>query len=354
MGHRQARTEGSIVTARQEAVDLPAVARFLFDQGVEVSGDLQATLIAGGKSNLTFQICDDVHRWVLRRPPLSGLTPSAHDVAREYRITSALQGSGIPVAPTVALGTDESVIGAPFTIVEYVDGRVFRRQADLDSLTQQQLRTCTDSLVKVLTDLHQVDYAEVGLSTLGRPDGYVARQVKLWARQWELVQSQPMTDLDRLHAWLTDNIPSSSAAAIVHGDYRIDNTIVDHTDIGQILAVVDWELSTLGDPLTDVALMCAYRHSALDAIQGIPAAWTSPDLPSADELAHAYATSSGRDLPHWNFYLGFAYFKIAVIAAGIDHRWRVGATMGEGFDLAGEAVPELIAEGLRQANRAAA
>lgn len=334
------------MTTAHKGLDLAALERFLRESGVPVDGELRAELISGGKSNLTYGILDGTSHWVLRRPPTAGLTPSAHDVAREYRITSALQDSAVPVARTVALCEDDSVMGAPFTVVEHVNGRVVRSKDDLDSLTDGKVVRCTEELVRVLAALHDVDYEAAGLSGFGRPDGYVTRQVKLWAGQWGRVKTRELPDIERLHATLADSIPESPAASIVHGDYRIDNTILAAQDTGRVVAVVDWELSTLGDPLTDLAMMCVYRHPALDEVLGFPAAWTSDRLPSADELVQHYAVASGRDIAHWDFYMGLAYFKLAVIAEGINHRWRAGATVGDGFDRAGDAVPALVAAGL--------
>ncbi|MFC9357687.1 phosphotransferase family protein [Rhodococcus sp. NPDC057014] len=333
--------------SEHRGLDLVALQKFLSDSNVPLNGELRADLISGGKSNLTYAILDDSSRWVLRRPPTAGLTPSAHDVAREFRITSALQGTDVPVAATVALCEDDSVMGAPFTVVEHVTGQVIRTKPELDALSDADIDACTDELVRVLGALHNVDYDAVGLGELGRPDGYVARQVKLWASQWARVKTTDSADVDRLHAALAESIPQQSESSIVHGDYRIDNTILAPGDVSTVAAVVDWELSTLGDPLTDVALMCVYRHPALDLVLGEPAAWTSPRLPSADDLAQRYTLASGRDLVHWNFYLALANFKLAVIAEGINHRYRAGATVGDGFDKAGDAVPEFIAAGLR-------
>ncbi|WP_072690544.1 phosphotransferase family protein [Rhodococcus marinonascens] len=328
-------------------LDLPALQNFLSDSGLTLNGELRAELISGGKSNLTYTIFDDSSRWVLRRPPTAGLTPSAHDVAREFRITSALQGTDVPVATTVALCEDDSVMGAPFTVVEYVAGQIVRTRADLEALSDDDIGLCANTLVNVLGALHDVDYVAAGLGAFGRPDGYVARQVKLWASQWSRVKSEDSADVDRLYGVLSESIPAQSESSIVHGDYRIDNTILAVDDVSTVAAVVDWELSTLGDPLADVALMCVYRHPALDLVLGQPAAWTSPRLPSAADLAQSYTVATGRELVNWNFYMALASFKLAVIAEGINHRYRVGATRGEGFDRAGESVPEFIAAGLR-------
>ncbi|HEX2074881.1 MAG TPA: phosphotransferase family protein [Geodermatophilus sp.] len=327
-------------------LDLDALRAYLAAQGVAFAGPLQAELIAGGRSNLTYAVTDGASRWVVRRPPLAGLTASAHDMVREWRVTSALQGTPVPVARPVALCEDDSVLGAPFTVVEWVDGIVVRDQEDLAALSDDQVQRTTGGLVEVLVALHAVDVAAVGLTGFGRPEGFLTRQVALWRRQWEQVRTRDFPDLERLQARLADTVPGSSAAAVVHGDYRIDNAILDRSDPAKVRAVVDWELSTLGDPLTDVALMCVYRHPALDVILGIPAAWTSPRLPSADALAENYARVSGRDLGDWPFYLALAHLKLAVIAEGIAHRAHAGADAGRDAARAAEAVPELVAAGL--------
>jgi aminoglycoside phosphotransferase (APT) family kinase protein len=206
----------------------------------------------------------------------------------------------------------------------------------------------------VLADLHAVDPAAVGLADFGKPDGYLERQVRRWGSQWELVR-RPDDDRDadvaRLRVALQESIPQQSRTSIVHGDYRIDNTILDATDPARVRAVVDWELSTLGDPLSDAALMCVYRDPSLDLIINAHAAWTSPQLPVADELAQKYSVVSAQPLAHWNFYMALAYFKLAIIAAGIDFRRRMsgGETDAEAAsDRVGETVAPLIARGLTE------
>jgi aminoglycoside phosphotransferase (APT) family kinase protein len=327
------------------ALDLLSVRSFLTDRGVPVVGELNASLIAGGRSNLTYKVSDDVSNWVLRRPPTAGLTPSAHDVAREFRVTAALAGTGVPVARPVALCEDLSVLGAPFTVVEHVDGQVIRTSQDLDELADNEVEASVEELLRVLVALHEVDYQEAGLSEFGRPDGYVDRQITRWASQWDRVRLDESNDVDRLVASLRERVPRNSSRAIVHGDYRVDNTMLAPDDVSIVRAVVDWELSTLGDPLTDVAMMCVYRNPAFDLVVGEPAAWTSDRLPPARALAESYAVRAHRDLGDWGFYLALANLKFAVIAAGIDHRFRMGAGSGPGFASAGAAVPEFIAAG---------
>jgi aminoglycoside phosphotransferase (APT) family kinase protein len=314
----------------------------LNDRGVSVEGELSATLIAGGRSNLTFRLEDDRTRWVLRMPPRAGRTPSAHDVAREYRVTKALQSTEVPVARPVVLCEDESVVGCPFMITEFVSAPAIQTRDQLDLLDDGLVARIMTGLTTVLATLHHVDYVAVGLERFGRPDGYAERQAARWLQQWDLVapNEQRKLGLDtgaRLLAALPDSQPSTG---IVHGDYRIDNTLIDLSSPGgaRVAAVVDWELSTIGDPVADVAMMCAYRDSAFDLIVGGSAAWTSTRLPDTAEMAQAYESAGGVRLISWDFHLALAYFKIGVIAAGIDHRRRAGAAAGAGFDSAGASV----------------
>jgi len=331
-----------------EALDPVALRQYLAANDVPVQGELTVELIAGGRSNLTFKVSDESSAWVVRRPPLGGLTPSAHDVGREFVITDKLYGTGVPIARPVALDADGTVCGAPLTVTEFVTGRVYRHKDDLDTLSDADLAANASALVRVLVDLHAVDYRAVGLESFGRPDGFLERQVRLWVRQWDLVKTPGndealSDDVTKLAAALADSIPQTSQPSVVHGDFRIDNTICDPEQADVIRAVVDWELSTLGDPLTDIALMCVYRSPAFDLVFGHPAAWTSSRLPSADALAEEYARLSGRDLSDWNFYLALANFKIGVIAEGITHRVQHGAKDVQNAGEAAQAAPEFIA-----------
>jgi aminoglycoside phosphotransferase (APT) family kinase protein len=336
------------MTADLPALDVSGVRAFLEGERVPVAGPLTSELVSGGKSNLTYVVTDGTHRWIVRRPPLSGLTLSAHDVAREWRVTQALQYSAVPVPPAVALCEDLAVIGAPFAVTAFISGQVVRTRAQLDTYTSRELEACVTELVRVLADLHSVDVDEVGLGDLGRPDGFVERQVRLWWRQWNEVKNADLRDATSLHSRLVTALPRSSAQiGVVHGDYRIDNTLVDSADISKVLAVIDWELATVGDVLTDVALMCVYRQPQLDPILGLDAAWASDRLPDGDAIAEAYARRRGVDLDHWPFYLALANFKLAVIAQGISYRARRGAASDPTAALAEQAVPALLAAGLR-------
>ena len=293
---------------------------------------------------------DDASKWVLRRPPLHGLTPSAHDMAREYRVVAALADTPVPVARAVTMSDDDTVLGAPFQMVEYVEGRVVRYAEELAALGDRDtISDCVDALIKVLADLHAVDPEAVGLGDFGKPSGYLERQVRRWGGQWELVrrENDPCdADVRRLHSALAEAIPPQSRSAIVHGDYRIDNTMLDADDPTKVLAVLDWEMSTLGDPISDAALMCVYRHPMFNVIHA-SSAWASPLMPDVDDLANRYAVASGQSLDNWNFYMALGCFKVAIIAAGIAFRARMGGGVADDADRVDEAVGPLIAEGLK-------
>jgi aminoglycoside phosphotransferase (APT) family kinase protein len=337
------------VTASLEGLDLDALDRHLRSVGIPRSGELRGEFISGGRSNLTFLVYDDASKWVLRRPPLHGLTPSAHDMAREYRVVAALADTPVPVARAVTMRNDDSVLGAPFQMVEYVEGRVVRHTDQLEALGDENtINGCVDALIKVLADLHSVDPEAVGLGDFGKAGGYLERQVRRWGGQWDLVRTEDDpcdADVKRLHSALAEAIPSQSRSAVVHGDYRIDNTMLDAHDATKVLAVLDWEMSTLGDPISDAALMCVYRHPMFNLVHA-DAAWSSPLIPAADELAHRYSLAAGVGLDHWEFYMALAYFKLAIIAAGIAYRGREGGGVADDTDKVAEAVGPLISAGL--------
>lgn len=330
--------------------ELAGVAQAMAAVGAEPAGPLTSSLIAGGRSNLTFRLTDGQDRWVLRTAPRAGRTPSAHDVAREWRITRALGESDVPVPPAVLLHEDEALLGAPFAVAKFVDGRCVQSRSDLDELTDEVVDGCVTALVQTLAALHSIDPDSLVLSGHGRVGGYAERQIRRWAGQWDIVGTGPLSPLGPIaqeaKRLLVEHLPEQRCSGIVHGDYRIDNTILRFEDGVKVAAVVDWELSTLGDPIADVALMAVYRHPALDLVLGSPSAWTSPRLPDPASLATRYEAAGGVPLNDWDFHMALGYFKLAVIAAGIDHRYRAGATLGPGFDTAGEAVGPLLEAGL--------
>jgi aminoglycoside phosphotransferase (APT) family kinase protein len=333
-----------------EGLDLAALDRHLRETGIPRSGELRAELVSGGRSNLTFLVADDASKWVLRRPPLHGLTPSAHDMAREYKVVAALADTKVPVARAVTMRNDDSVLGAPFQMVEFVAGRVVRHTHQLEALGDKNtIESCVDALITVLADLHAVDPEAVGLGDFGKPTGYLERQVRRWGSQWDLVKRDNDScdaDVKRLHELLAAAVPAQTRSAIVHGDYRIDNTILDEVDPTKVVAVLDWEMSTLGDPLSDAALMCVYRHPTFHLVHA-DAAWASELIPDGEQLAEKYARASGQELRHWDFYMALAYFKLAIIGAGIAYRAREGG-VDDDTDMVGEAVAPLIAAGLAE------
>jgi aminoglycoside phosphotransferase (APT) family kinase protein len=329
-----------------EGLDLAPVQAFFNAKVPDVRGPLRAELLPGGRSNLTYRLTDGHSTWVLRRPPLGGLTPSAHDMAREYQVVAALANTSVPVPRPVALGQDLSILGMPFSVVEYVAGQVIRTQDDLHALPDADIVRCAYGLIDVLVELHAIDPETVGLGGFGRPKGYLMRQIQRWYDQWNRVRSQALPDVETLHLRLAETCPTEGASSIVHGDYRIDNAILDTGDVGTVRALVDWEMATLGDPLADLGLHLAYSDPALDFVLGDCAASTSKRLPSADHLAQRYAIASRRNLDNLSFYRALGYFKAAVIAEGVHARYTGGFTRGPGFGAAGQAVPLLAAAGI--------
>jgi aminoglycoside phosphotransferase (APT) family kinase protein len=307
---------------------------------------LRAALLAGGKSNLTYQVTDaDTGRaWVLRRPPLGHVLATAHDMTREYRVMSALAGTGVPVPKTFALCADTTVIGAPFYLMELVNGTAYRWAAQLAPLGPERTRAISQQLIDTLAALHAVDPAAVGLSDFGRPEGFLARQVSRWKKQLDASHCRDLPVADELYAALSASVPPESRPGIVHGDYRLDNVLTDDAD--RIRAVIDWEMATLGDPVTDLALLLIYARFAKIMGSSIANASQAPGFLSEEEIIARYEAASSRDLAHFGFYLGLAAFKLAVIGEGIYYRHLHGQTVGDGFEGVGEITEPLLAAGV--------
>ncbi|MFF4651682.1 phosphotransferase family protein [Streptomyces sp. NPDC001380] len=310
------------------------------------SGPLTAELIAGGKSNLTYRVTDGASRWVLRRPPLGHVLATAHDMAREYRVISALAGTAVPVPGTYLLCEDPEVLGAPFYLMEEVQGTVHRTAADTAGLGPERARALSAELVDVLAALHAVDPAEVGLADFGRPEGFMARQVERWRRQFEASRSREVAGMDELYKRLRGSVPEARRVAVVHGDYRLDNVIVGPGD--RVAAVLDWEMATLGDPLADLGLMRVYWEISRE-LPGNPVASAvsaEAGFPPVEELVDRYAARSGADTSPLPWYTAFARYKLAIIAEGIHYRFTQGKTVGDGFSHLGAMVPPLVAAAL--------
>jgi aminoglycoside phosphotransferase (APT) family kinase protein len=328
-------------------VDLAALTDWLDAErpGLRV-GELSGAVIAGGKSNLTYRITDGAHTWALRRPPLAHVIPTAHDMAREYTVINALVPTSVPVPETIELCTDPDVLGANFYLMSFVDGIVLDRPEVVERLTPHDARAACDQLVDTLVELHALDPAAVGLADFGRPDGFLERQVRRWHKQWQANETEPRADLAELLQRLGGRLPEPSASGIVHGDYRLTN-VMYRPDLSGIAAVVDWEMATLGDPLTDVGLLVVYQTLSAEGDFVMPHMRRDAGFPSAAELVERYGAASGRDLSRLSWYVALGYFKLAVIAEGIHSRYLQGKTVGEGFADFGPAVPRLLATALR-------
>ena len=293
---------------------------------------LDFELIAGGRSNLTFRVSDSAgHDFVLRRPPVSHVLPTAHDMGREYRIISALQDTPVPVPPSLGYCEDPDVNGQPFYVMGYVHGHVLRDAAIVEKvLTPEQRRRAGYDIADVLAALHAVDVDAVGLGDLARRDGYIARQLKRWYSQFQQsaeLGNRTVPLVDEMHELLSARIPEQGPATIVHGDYRLDNTMIGED--GKVAAVLDWEICTLGDPLADVGLLMIYWGQR----DGNPALLVSPTaaegFPTRDELRERYAERSRRDVGSLDFYIAFGFWKLACILEGVYSRYAAGAGGGD-------------------------
>ncbi|MFF4829322.1 phosphotransferase family protein [Streptomyces sp. NPDC001312] len=309
-----------------------------------VRGPLTGRLIEGGRSNLTYAVSDGASQWVVRRPPLGHVLATAHDMGREHRVISALHPTEVPVPRTVLLCEDEDVLGAPFYVMEFVEGTPYRTADQLAPLGVERTRNAALSLVDTLVELHAVDPAEVGLEGFGRPEGFLDRQLRRWGKQLAASRNRELAGVDELHAALGRALPVSPAPAVVHGDYRLDNVLLGPDD--RITAVLDWEMSTLGDPLTDLGLLVMYSTPLGMPDSPVSTTAEAPGHPSAAELVERYADRSGRDVSAVSWYTAFAWFKLAVILEGIHYRYTLGQTVGRGFDRIGDLVPVFIDHGL--------
>jgi aminoglycoside phosphotransferase (APT) family kinase protein len=304
------------------------------DANVEgARGPYRYELIAGGRSNLTFTVTDSAgRRMVLRRPPLGHVLASAHDMAREHRIISAVGRTSVPVPATLALCTDDSVNGAPFYVMEWVEGTVLDSPEKGELLPEHLRATAANDLVDVLADLHAADIDAIGLGDLARREGYVERQVRRWSGQWEASKTRELPAIEEVARRLAAGIPPQQGTVIAHGDYRFGNCLTD-TATGRIAAVLDWELCTLGDPLADLGYVGIY--------------WTDPGMPNRRgtdpsgiagfppfaDLVERYALRTGRDVSRIGYYMAFASFRLAVISEGVYARYIAGAMGSQDVDV---------------------
>ncbi len=348
------------VEAVVEGIDVPSVTGWFVANVAEVAPPLHFALVAGGRSNLTYRVEDRNGRaWALRRPPLSHVLSTAHDMAREFRVISALGPTGFPVPKTMGLCLDPAVNEHPFYVMEFVSGHILRDAAGAAAVLDEAARDrAGTSIADTLAQLHAVDVAAVGLDDFAKHEDYIGRQLRRWSRQFEDSTLDDAGGPDTagvvraVHDRLAADVPEQRGVAIVHGDYRLDNTVLG--DDGSVRAVLDWELCTLGDPLADVGLLMVYWTEPGDEPSIVGVAPTSaPGFPSRAEVQARYRTASGRDLDRLDFYVAFGYWKLACIWPGVYARYAGGAAAGDrsSVDGLGTSVVRLAEQALAQLER---
>ena len=335
-----------------------SVARFFAEHVPGAGGELTFELISGGRSNVTYLVRSAGREWVLRRPPLGHVLPTAHDMAREFRVLSALAFTDVPAPRTIALCEDPAVNDMPFYVMEYRPGVVLAEEMPAGfAESEDDRRRISIALVDTLAQLHAVDYRSVGLEGFGHPEGYLERQVRRWAQQWERSKTAELPEVDELIKRLRKALPQSPAATIVHGDYRLGNIALDPNDPGRVVAIFDWEMATLGDPLSDLGYTLIYWTEAGDPLPqgglgGVSPFTVKPGFFTRAEIIHQYGLRSGRNVDAIEFYQVLALYKLAVISEGIYARFLQGKTLGEGFS-AQRAADGLARRALDIADKAA-
>jgi len=326
-------------------VDEARLERYLAEQLPGADGPLSAERVIAGHSNETFFIRRGSQSWVLRRPPLGHLLPTAHDVLREYRVLSALSQTTVPVPKPLLACEDIAVIGAPFYLMEHVEGVVIRETLPPFADTPAGRRELGLALVDTLALLHSVDWKAAGLEGFGKPEGYLERQIRRWMGQWDGARNRPIPELDQVSEWLREHLPESPPAAIVHGDYRIDNVMFAGELPVRLITILDWEMSTLGDPLADLGyLLSFWREPSDQELEFAPASWRVSEaegFPTRQELAERYAEKTGHRIKDAAFYQVLAIWKLAILLEGSYKRHLAGATDNPFFASLREGVPAL-------------
>jgi aminoglycoside phosphotransferase (APT) family kinase protein len=320
------------VSDTPEGIHADRVTNWFTTHVPEIATPLTFTLIAGGRSNLTYRVEDAEGRaWVLRRPPLHHVLPTAHDMGREHRLMSSLAPSGIPVPKTVGLCTDESVNDRPFFVMEFVDGHILRDAPEAEQAFDPATRRAVgDHMTETLSALHVVDPEAVGLGDLGRHDGYIERQLKRWSGQYAKMRVDGVDHggvVERVGDELARRVPKQQRTSIVHGDYRMDNVVLN--DAGEVRAILDWELCTLGDPLADVGLLMDYWTDSDDVSVLGHAPTTAPGFSTRAQVLEHYDAVSELDLTEIGYYCAFGYWKLACILQGVYARYAAGAQAGD-------------------------
>jgi aminoglycoside phosphotransferase (APT) family kinase protein len=334
-----------IVEIREaQRFDEKALEKYLARELEGFSGELTVSQFAFGQSNPTFLLCAGDMQYVMRKKPPGKLLPSAHAVDREYRILKALENTDVPVPKTYLLCRDESIIGTPFYVMERMTGRVFRTPTAPEVSSAMERSAIFDNMSDTLAKIHMVDWKALGLEDFGKPGNYMARQVGRWSKQYEASKTGHIESMDKLMKWLNENIPADDTTSIVHGDFRLENTMV-HVTEPRIIAVFDWELSTLGHPLADLAYNCMGYH--LPDMGGQRTAYTSVDLeawgiPTEAAYVDAYCARTGRsEIPDWEFYLAFSIFRLAAIVQGVYKRGLDGIASSDNAKTYGAMVKGL-------------
>ncbi|MGE0873691.1 MAG: phosphotransferase family protein [Burkholderiales bacterium] len=323
-------------------------------QNVEgYGGELQIEQFKGGQSNPTYRLTAGGRRYALRRKPPGKLLPSAHAVDREFRVISALHGVGFPVARPYALCEDETVIGTAFYVMDCVEGRVLWDQS-LPGMSKRERRAIWEELNRVIALLHGIDYSAVGLAGFGKPGNYIARQVDRWTKQYRASETQKIDAMDRLIDWLPANIPPGDETVVVHGDFRLDNTVF-HPREPRVLAVLDWELSTLGHPLADFAYHAMSWHIPPGQFRGIAGLdFEALGIPTEREYVDMYCARTGRpgiDASTWDYYVAYNMFRLAAILQGIARRVLEGTAASAHAAEAGGRAPLLAELGWQQVEK---
>ncbi len=350
---------GDAQEARQADVrglDVPAVSRWLRANVAGLAGELRFELVAAGGSNLTYRVeSGDGRRFALRRPPERARVATAHDMAREWKILAALDAHpecGVPVPATIARCDDPSVTGAEFYVMAFAEGRILRGPADAAGMDAARCLRAAESLIDVQVAMHTLDADAVGLGDLGRRDAYVERQLARWLRQYEAVQSRELPLVHALHAKLSQAVPPQQRVGLVHGDYRFDNTVLGADD--RVIAVLDWELCTLGDPVADFVWSILYWSDPEDPHDfGSPSPTRHPAFPRRAEAIAMYARKSGLDLSQLDYYRAFSWWKMACLVEGVVARLRAGAGGGLGASSDPGSVMKRVEWMLEQADEAA-
>jgi aminoglycoside phosphotransferase (APT) family kinase protein len=312
--------------------DVEKMERYMREHVDGFSGTLEVRQFKYGQSNPTFILSDANRRYVMRKKPPGKLLKSAHAVDREHRIISALQETDVPVPKTYALCTDNSIVGTFFYIMELVEGRIFRDAAARDVSDENERAAIFDSMNHTLSKIHQVDWNALGLSDYGKPGNYMARQVSRWTKQYEAAITDDIKSMNALIRWLPEHIPADDSTSIVHGDYRLENLIIHPTE-PHVVAVLDWEISTLGHPLADLAFNCMNYY--LPAVEGQRFGFQGLNLeelgiPSEKNYVDAYCRRTGRDkTPNWEFFIAFSLFRLAAIVQGVYKRGLDGIASSE-------------------------